>query len=1278
MKRRLLFQTMLWLIIGWGFCASSVSARVIDLTFAGRGESTEVETVTVENLTRGGSAELDGKDILRLTSKDATVEENVEDITLVRPKPYPNPAYGEGTLVFDAPCDGEIMVTVADLSGKLMNRASFSVASGRHAVTLPAMPQGMFMICLQGAGLKESFKWMCVGDGSGIGALTISDGSNLSLSTEVVTRSRIGKATTDIEVVKMPFEEGDLLRFTGTCGNMKTIVVNRPTVSHDIMFDFYNCTDAMGYHYAVVRAGDLLWMAEDLRYSGNTLVPLMLNADMWKQYDPTKPMAAYYDFDESNAEQGAYYNLAGAKAAMPEGWQLPTAGEVDYMVQKLGGYDLAGSKLKMRGDDSMWPSAFSDLDSISFGAQPYGYMQPTGTFSGYNIGVRYLTRSTKNRLPLFFELGDAAALTLSKDKPASSLACGFKVRGCRAAPSACSELMRLFQVQDGENAAARAVAGLDGLFANGPLGGNYTYGMERNKMIYTDLNSTDNMPYWYDDGFKGPVTNMSIPRNVLSKLVPQNNSNGRQNTILAYFDNPVDGLDVAGTAGVRICVHGDSTQNYQKLKELTLAGLYTMPPIPLRDEYPDGYLKSVKFTIQYLRLKSEMYAKRFSVACADFTGDGVDELVVALGDYVRVYDGVTFALMGEKKFSSDNVRVTAGDADNDGRNDIALIYPSNVDYCRVEVYRDGTLTAAPPVFANVPAGELNDIKIGKVVGDGRNDVVCYTHSDEIADPGESSGPEGQLRILRCDASVSGGMKTVASTATSGGHNSHDLIPNSSLLLVYDRGSMYPASIAFNQYVARYDADALSFEYFTMDKGWSGSKGEFNLLDNVYVPADNLCAYSIPGSETGEQGILVYRSLGLETYGGSWPDQGQKDTKKYRHYENYDVAFVPVKQVPYHTTLASGQRIIDLTNLYSVTDPFGGTIAWTDCGDLEYAEPMFTCLTTVRSAEPAKVLKFVEWQASMSEPRIYALLAAPPYYKNKPDGTPYDYDYDKGTSWGKSKLSGTGSENSSSHKATVIFGYEYEINAPIVATKLGGIDFEARLGFEWTNSTEKEETITKTNTFTTVDDDGVVLTAYFYDTYVYEVEQSGNPDEIGGKLTISLPAQPRTMLITLTDYERLAGDAPFIPNLRHIFTHTVGMPFTYPDDKSKIKTNVLNTEVLWGGAFEGDEFVGAGSGGTLERSIELDSQTAETSGFTFSMEAELVVQVMAVKAGAGYGYNNSNNSTHTEGEGHAVSATVPGLRSLGEDGLADFRWNICWFAYRLNGQTFPVVYYVVKR
>lgn len=1296
MKRKKLLQKTLLIAFFLLSASTYAEQQHYDMTFAGRGETTTVETVVVENITQNTSLNLNGTDILRLTSQPTGIEETAANgAALTEPILYPNPAQDRGTLIFDAATSGQVLVSIADLSGRMLNNASFNLEAGRYSISLPAMPTGMFMVSIRGAGTDHSFKWMCTGNGPGTGMIAL-NGADGTLLPIVQTRA----VQSNAKVVEMLYNEGDLLRFTGTNGNMTTIVTNIPTCSHDITFDFYNCTDATGRHYPIVRAGDLLWMAEDLGYSDpKNEIFLADNASRWKSLGATTPQAAYYEYSKDNALQGAYYNYIAAQSALPEGWALPTSGEVDYMVKALGGYETAAARMMCRDAGTLWSPAPTDADTLSFAAQPYGTVAPEGTFTDYAVSANYLTRSTISGRPVSFSLQSNGELKMDPQTAIADAGQGFHVRGCRQAPSAYNDMIKLFGAPETQNlrSTASLPATRTGLFESGPLGGQYTLAVEYKK-LFSNLGSTTHT--LYRDYQKGAYTPLSVDATDYSRYIrkaaAQKNGNGYENHVMAYFNRSISVLAATteyGTAyegNVTLVVTADSTRGYAR-QTVTLPGTFTMPAIENNFAVNEGTgaLTMIRHYHSQMMFRMEEFSKQFNIACADFTGDGVDEIVVVLGSRVAVYDGTDYHLISEKtmienpSFRYTCTRIAVGDVDGDGTPDLAVLWSNTAPVVNpltqftqmstIYLYRSGDLTSTDipqsqftAVSANNTSGQLTDIKIGRVTGSNQNDIVCFNRNISLE--------YGAISLLQYDQKQNQ-LQTILRKIDYFGFNGNTYpLGINTLALVHSRGAIETADIVCMNSINRYDPEGKNLvEIGTIWEHNSNDKTNSSSAWRNIVFSDNIVAGNFNNDPNGhEQVMAVTMSLDIP--------ENQGAPVCYYHTQVL-------------TEAGTGKFAFkDLTNSEPIVK------AWDPGLKFEYKQDptglskesyfytsernkevyAYANLAAVRSAGPIKIMKYAGWQAVMSEPRIYALLAAPPYYKNKKDGTPYDYAYSFGTSWGKSSLSGSATENASSNRAIAIVGYEQDFTIPIVAKKVGGIDFETKLEMEWTNSAERQETITKTNEFTAVDNDAVVLSAYFYDMYTYEITQSGNPDEVGSKLIISLPSQPRTLMITLPDYERASANAAGIPNLRKLFRHTVGDPFSYPSEKSDIRTNVPNTPIYWGGNVGGDEFIGTGSGGTLNRKVELDSQTAKASGFTFDMSAELVATAMGVKVGAGYGYNNSNNTTHTEGEGHSISGNVAGLRQIGEAGLADFRWNVCWYQYEVDGQRFPVVYYVVKK
>ena len=1294
------------LFAAWAMAEENpVAPLQYDMTFKGRGETTTVQTVTVENLTLGTFLELSGSDVLRLTN--APSQNGVEEVSAVKVHSviYPNPSFGAASLVFANRAAGNVQITVTDLSGKTVTSSSFNIESGKQTAVLPAMPQGQYIVTLRGKGINESVKWLSAGGGTG-GAIRL-EGNELAIAAsaaETKSQSPVASAAigyfpvvapqmraANANIVEMEYHDGELLRFTGVSGNRTTIVMNIPTLSHDITFDFYACTDASGYHYTIVNAGGMLWMAEDLRPVTQGMLVVNDAATWLDNFTDNDPKVAYYNFDNSKSTQSGYYNYAGALAALPAGWNLPTQGEVDYMLNTLGGYTPGAAKLKSRqtGDWSIQPTG---LDSVSFGGVAAGMLNEQGAFSGKGSLMRYWTKALRSANPNYWGVQSTAAQNVPNGQTVEAPAfTGLCVRGCRPAPSAYADVMALFPREELRSAKA---------FSSGPIGGMYTVVKEKQK-LFVDIQNSTNGVVRYD--YKGNAYVESVIHNKtndkLRKSTPQNNVEGRQNLIRAIWNgggNVLGANTPEGSNKISIEIFADSLGGYARVDSIVLPTIFEMPPAPSMpivsntgNAQSNAWISGIDYYTSFLQVfkTQEFYSKRFQVASADFNLDGVGDIVVMVGNRVEVYSGVSpYARLNAKTFASNNLRIAVGDGDGDGEPDIAVVYPLNSDNAQVELYSGGNLSlAAPSAHVTVPAGNNNDIKIGEVTGNGKNDIVVYTRKDYALN--------GQLRVLEYNTSVTGAINQVASYPID--NYKEGQICNSNVTLYRPRGANYPADIAVGYHVYRYNANKGYFEGII--PSFFGANGTSRYEGNRYIPADLITAGNINGDEDGKEELIytvalsradgsIYSMSGTKTY--CTANYTIPATTYYRKSEDTNPEATILKasytymRFSLYGTVKNATEI-GSTGVYIYTDyqithalAYGATSP--TAANLNVPASWGT-MSAARSIEPAKIFKYIDHTTTMSEPRIYALLAAPPFYKYKPDGTPYEYGNfsSMGTSWGKSQVTGTGAANESSYSVSAIFGFNLEINAPIVGTKLGEIDFTTKLESEWTNSTEKEYTTEQSIEFTAPQNDAVVLSASFFDTYTYEIVQSGNPEEVGGLLNISLPAQQRTMGLTLNDYERLTADDPTVPQLRKLFTHKVGYPFTYPNEKTQLASNVNGTATLWAMPFAGQEFVSIGSGTDVNRSITLTEETVSTAAFSFGMEMELVATVGTVKAGVGFGYNNTNSSSHKEGVGHSIAGNVSGLQRIGEYGLSDFRWTVGWYQYRLGGQTFPVVNYVVK-
>jgi len=146
--------------------------------------------------------------------------------------------------------------------------------------------------------------------------------------------------------------------------------------------------DFENHVYNTVKIGNQLWMAENLRstnYNNGdpiaTTNPSSLNisSENSPQYQ-----WSYSGEDANSSVYGklyTYYTVTDARKVCPTGWHIPSDAEWTTLVTTLGGYQVAGSRLKEYGN-SHWLSPYNTdaTNESCFTALPGGYRDFTGAF----------------------------------------------------------------------------------------------------------------------------------------------------------------------------------------------------------------------------------------------------------------------------------------------------------------------------------------------------------------------------------------------------------------------------------------------------------------------------------------------------------------------------------------------------------------------------------------------------------------------------------------------------------------------------------------------------------------------------------------------------------------------------------------------------------------------------------------------------------------------------------------------------------------------------------
>lgn len=142
-------------------------------------------------------------------------------------------------------------------------------------------------------------------------------------------------------------------------------------------------------HYDVVKIGEQIWMAENLRY-----LPAVYKSQEGSYTEPRYYASNYWgnDVEEAKATEnyqiygtlynwvaamdgsvGSSANPSGVQGVCPDGWHLPSEAEWVQLTDYLGGIDVAGGKLKST-DATYWDGDnIGATNEAGFNALPAGY-----------------------------------------------------------------------------------------------------------------------------------------------------------------------------------------------------------------------------------------------------------------------------------------------------------------------------------------------------------------------------------------------------------------------------------------------------------------------------------------------------------------------------------------------------------------------------------------------------------------------------------------------------------------------------------------------------------------------------------------------------------------------------------------------------------------------------------------------------------------------------------------------------------------------------------------
>ncbi len=367
------------------FSVASLNAQNYLINFSGVGESTEISSILIENLTKGTNLTMSGSDILHLSGTVGINELLPGSINKVNI--HPNPANGFCTFDFETRTNGQVNVGLYDLTGKQVMSQRDILAAGSHTYRLTGIGSGIYILKVTSGSYSFTSKIVSQSKSMLQAGMEYVSGPDGKSNTGTVNR----KASK--ETVTMGYAEGDVVHATATAsapgypyGYVVTVVVD-PEDELDVVFDFFPCYDKDGFSYPVTKIGDQMWMKECLRstkFNDGSDIPKVTDATEWAR----QGLSAYcwYDNDSTKYAEtyGALYNWYTVKSdkLCPAGWHVPDSDEWATLVTSLGGNTVAGGKLKEIGFDHWADPNTGATNQVGFTALPAGRRDLMGHFDG--------------------------------------------------------------------------------------------------------------------------------------------------------------------------------------------------------------------------------------------------------------------------------------------------------------------------------------------------------------------------------------------------------------------------------------------------------------------------------------------------------------------------------------------------------------------------------------------------------------------------------------------------------------------------------------------------------------------------------------------------------------------------------------------------------------------------------------------------------------------------------------------------------------------------------
>jgi uncharacterized protein (TIGR02145 family) len=380
------------------------------ITFTGTGASTSIDSVIVQNLTKGTKVTVPSGNRLNLSDAPNALEQVSATVETIRV--YPASVSGKSMVSFFARQAGVTQLSAFSLDGRKVAGISIDLQAGSNTFEL-SLPRGVFVIRVTGNEYAYTAKLL---NSSG----TQGNPGIVYIGTDKPASSGLQKVKSSGST-SLQYAAGDQLLYKGISGNYSTIVTDVPTGSKTTNINFVACMDTDGNNYTVVTIGTQTWMAENLkttRYNDGTAIPYVTDNTAWVALSTSStPAYCWYNNDATTYKNkyGSLYNWYAVNTGKlaPVDWHVPTDAEwttlTDYVTANLDTFLNVAKALAATTDWTTYSTTgtigcnLTLNNSTGFSAIPGGYRTDFGTYGSVgNIGywwsyADYRTYSAWNR-----------------------------------------------------------------------------------------------------------------------------------------------------------------------------------------------------------------------------------------------------------------------------------------------------------------------------------------------------------------------------------------------------------------------------------------------------------------------------------------------------------------------------------------------------------------------------------------------------------------------------------------------------------------------------------------------------------------------------------------------------------------------------------------------------------------------------------------------------------------------------------------------------------------